>query len=147
MTSPAGELVREIHIAAAPADVFAYFTDPDKLVVWQAVTAELDARPGGLFRMDVTGRGDIAQGEYLDVDSPHRITFSWIWENQPSGPQADSIVEITLTPVVDGTLLRLVHRGIPLANQEASSSGWAHHLDQLAAAAAGASSQQRGAVS
>jgi uncharacterized protein YndB with AHSA1/START domain len=143
MASPAGELVREIHIAAETAEVFAYFTDPAKLAVWQAVTADLDARPGGQFRMDVTGRGDIARGRYLHVDPPHRITFSWIWDSQPADTQADSVVEITLTPDTDGTFLRLVHRGIPPANQAASSGGWADHLARLARAAAGHDSSIR----
>ena len=136
MSTQAGELVQEIHIAAAPAEVFAYFTDPEKLVVWQASTAELDARPGGRFRMDVTGRGDIAHGQYVDIDPPHRITFTWIWDNQPRDAQVDSVVEITLTPDAAGTSLRLVHRGIPAVNLQASSGGWAHHLERLASAAA-----------
>lgn len=136
MATQASELVQEIHIAATPADVFAYFTDPDKIVVWQASSAELDARPGGRFSMDVTGRGDIARGQYLDIDPPHRISFSWVWDSQPRDTQADSVVEVTLIPDGDGTFLRLVHRGIPEANQQASSGGWAHHLDRLALAAA-----------
>ena len=62
MSVEAGEIIREVRIAAAPSDVFPYFTDPEKLVAWKAETAELDARPGGGFRMDVTGRGDVARG-------------------------------------------------------------------------------------
>jgi uncharacterized protein YndB with AHSA1/START domain len=134
MSSHTGDLVREVRIAAAPRDVFAYFTDPRKLVVWKATTAESDARPGGLFQMDVTGRGDIARGEYLQIDPPHRITFSWTWD---SSRMAVSVVEVTLTPDGDGTLLRLVHRGIPDPDQVASAAGWAHYLARLALAAAG----------
>ena len=61
-----------IRIAASPTDVFPYFTDPEKLTAWKAATVELEARPGGRFRMDVTGRGDVAHGEYLDIEPPHR---------------------------------------------------------------------------
>jgi uncharacterized protein YndB with AHSA1/START domain len=62
MSVQTNEVIREVRIAAAPEDVFPYFTDPEKLVVWKAATAELDARPGGRFRMDITGRGDVARG-------------------------------------------------------------------------------------
>jgi uncharacterized protein YndB with AHSA1/START domain len=141
MSAQADEVIREVHIAATPADVFPYFTDPEKLVAWKAATVEADARPGGRFRMDVTGRGDVAEGEYLDIDPPHRIRFTWRWENeQPdtrAATPAHSVVEVTLTADGDGTLLRLVHRGIPGPNREASAAGWAHYLARLELAATG----------
>jgi uncharacterized protein YndB with AHSA1/START domain len=40
-----------------------------------AGTAEIDARPGGVFRMDVRGDG-YASGRFLAVEPPHRITFT-----------------------------------------------------------------------
>ena len=139
MSPDTDEVIREVRIAAAPTDVFPYFTDPEKLVAWKAASAELDARAGGRFRMDVTGRGDVAQGEYLDIDPPHRIRFTWQWDNeQPdAGATAPSVVEVTLTPDGDGTLLRLVHRGIPGPNRDASAAGWAHYLERLVLAASG----------
>jgi uncharacterized protein YndB with AHSA1/START domain len=141
MSAQADEIIREVRIAAAPADVFPYFTHPDKLVTWKAATVEADARPGGRFRMDVTGRGDVAEGEYLDIDPPHRIRFTWHWENeQPDirvAAPAHSVVEVTLTADGDGTLLRLVHRGIPGPNREGSAAGWAHYLARLELAATG----------
>lgn len=39
------DIVREVLIAAPPDRVFPYFTDPDKMIVWKAVEATLDARP------------------------------------------------------------------------------------------------------
>jgi uncharacterized protein YndB with AHSA1/START domain len=58
--SESESIVREVWIAATPEIVFPYFTDADKLRVWKATWAEVDARPGGGFRADITGRGDIA---------------------------------------------------------------------------------------
>jgi uncharacterized protein YndB with AHSA1/START domain len=136
MPAEVDEIIREVRIAAAPTDVFPYFTDPEKLVAWKAATAELDARPGGRFRMDVTGRGDVAEGEYLDIDPPHRIRFTWRWENDVVAP-APSEVEVTLTPDGNGTLLRLVHRGIPGPNRDGSAAGWTHYLARLVLAASG----------
>ena len=131
------EIVREVRIAARPETVFPYFTDADKLVVWKAVRADLDARPGGVFRMDVTGRGDIARGQYLEIDPPRRVVFTWEWEQGAATQPARSVVEVTLSPDGDGTLLRLVHRGVPEEIRRGSAAGWAHYLPRLALAAAG----------
>lgn len=138
MAAELQEIVREIRIAAAPEDVFSYFTDAEKLIVWKAATAELDARPGGLFRMDITGRGDVARGEYIEIVPPHRVVFTWGWESGDTpAPQTPSVVEVTLSPDGDGTLLRLVHRGVPEKIRNRSAEGWDHYLPRLGLAAAG----------
>jgi uncharacterized protein YndB with AHSA1/START domain len=138
MAHESEEIVREVRIAASPEAVFGYFTDADKLVVWKAARAELDARPGGVFRMDVTGYGDVARGRYVEIDPPRRVVFTWEWEDQgAAAPPARSVVEVTLSPDGDGTLLRLVHRGVPREFRRGSAAGWAHYLPRLALAAAG----------
>jgi uncharacterized protein YndB with AHSA1/START domain len=140
MPIQSGDLIREVRIEASPEDVFSYFVDPEKLVSWKATAAEADARPGGRFRLDVTGRGDIAWGEYLEIDPPRRVTFTWNWENetaQSQGPPAPSVVEVTLTQEGENTLLRLIHSGIPSANRERSGAGWAHYLSRLVLVASG----------
>lgn len=131
------EIVREVRIAASPDEVFGYFTDADKLVVWKAARAEVDARPGGVFRMDVTGRGDVARGRYVEIDPPCRVVFTWEWEQDAATQSTRSVVEVTLSPDGDGTLLRLVHRGVPQEIRRGSAAGWAHYLPRLALAAAG----------
>ena len=69
-------IVREMHVDATPSDVFPYFAEAEKLAVWKAVTAQAHAVPGGTFRMDVTGRGDVAIGSYVEIDPPHRVVFT-----------------------------------------------------------------------
>ena len=137
MAAEPQEIVREIRIAATPEDVFSYFTDAEKLVVWKAASAEIDARPGGRFRMDVTGRGDVARGEYVEIVAPHRVVFTWGWEGDTPAPLTPSVVEVTISPDGDGTLLRLVHRGVPVKIRHRSAQGWDHYLPRLALAAAG----------
>src|SRR6266508_17262 len=113
----AGAIVREIHIEASPAIVFPYFADPDKLMVWKAVTAEAEGRVGGSFRVD----------------------FTWRWLNSnPDPDQSASVVEVTLDPDGEGTLLRLVHRGVAPHQRAGSGAGWTHYLARLAVAASGA---------
>jgi uncharacterized protein YndB with AHSA1/START domain len=131
-------IVREVHIAATPEEVFPYFTDAEKMVVWKAFSAELDARPGGGFRIDVTGGGDVARGSYLTIDPPHRVVFSWGWDgDDDSFPAGSTVVEVTLEPDGEGTRLRLVHRGVPGQSASRSAAGWEHYLARLALAAAG----------
>ena len=54
-------------------------------------------------------------------------------------PRGSSQVEIDLIEQPpDGTLLRLTHAGLPIAEQCAGhADGWAHYLGRLAEAAAG----------
>ena len=40
--------------------------------------AELDPRPGGLYRIHVPG-GRVAEGRFVALEPPHRIVFTWGW--------------------------------------------------------------------
>ena len=66
---------REVRIAARPETIFPFFTDPAKMVRWKGVHATLDPRPGGIYRVDVTGR-DVARGEYVEVVPYTRVVFT-----------------------------------------------------------------------
>ena len=69
-------VVKEVRIGASPDTVFDFFVDPAKMIKWMGVAAELDPRPGGGIRVDVTG-GNAAVGEYVEVNRPHRVVFTW----------------------------------------------------------------------
>src|SRR4051794_22180211 len=94
-----------LKIAARPETVFAYFTDPEKMVRWLGEEATLDPRPGGVCRIvfrlsearvaaaaatflgrerdsKLAERSDLGvmTGEYVEVDPYRRIAFSWGWE-------------------------------------------------------------------
>jgi uncharacterized protein YndB with AHSA1/START domain len=131
-------VIVERRIKARPQTVYSFFTERDRWLSWQGLDAEIDARPGGLFRMNVRGDG-WAAGRFTAVEPPHRIAFTWGWEGDGSPvPAGSSIVEITLeADGVDGTLLRLVHRGLPLPALDMHHDGWSHYLDRLAVRAAG----------
>src|SRR5712691_1158144 len=137
MSAGSDDIVRELHIDATPAQVFPYFVDPGKLVAWKAVSAESEARPGGRFRMEGTGRGDVAVGSYLEVSPPHRVVFTWSWEGDEESIATPGVVEVTLSPDGEGTRLRLVHRGLKPGHRVKSADGWAHYLSRLACVARG----------
>lgn len=134
---------REVRIAARPETVFAFFTDPDKMVRWKGRSADLDPRPGGIYRVEISDQV-IVRGEYVEVSPPTRVVFTWGWEGQeanPSEPHAvppgSSRVEVSLEPDGDGTLVRLRHLDLPEASREIHGQGWDLYLGRLAVAAAG----------
>jgi uncharacterized protein YndB with AHSA1/START domain len=132
------DLVREIDIEAAPETVFEFFVDPDKLTRWLAVDATLDPRPGGVCHQVHEGdppqrRSFHMEGEFLAVDRPKRVLFSWGFAEPDVGlaPGA-STVEVTLAPTAGGTRVRLVHRGLPSTHFDDHDGGWAALLERLA---------------
>ena len=127
-----------IRIEAPPETVFAYFTDPDRMRTWMGTTAEIDPRPGGTYRVNVTGI-DVAAGEYLEVVPPERIVWTWGWEGSDTIPPGTTTVEVTLTPDGDATVVQLRHTGLPTEEFEREHrQGWTHYWSRLAIAASGA---------
>jgi len=132
---------RETHIAAPRASVFAFLTDPDKIVQWMGTEATAEMHPGGLYLLKGVGSAT-ARGTFREVVPVHRLAYSFGWEGSWEGsgevPPGSSLIEIDLVERDGGTLLRLTHSGLPNAAQCASHDrGWAHYLGRLAMAAAG----------
>jgi uncharacterized protein YndB with AHSA1/START domain len=128
---------RETHIPAPPAAVFALLTDPDKILRWMGTEAQIDAQPGGLYLVNVTG-ARCARGTFREVVPVHRLAYSFGWDDSEEVPPGSSLVEIDLLEQPDGTLLRMTHTGLPTAEQCAShADGWSHYLGRLAVVGAG----------
>jgi uncharacterized protein YndB with AHSA1/START domain len=140
-TTDAVSVEHEVAIAASPETVWSFLVEPAKATRWMGMTAELDARPGGIYRCDVIP-AHTASGEFVEVDPPRRLVYTWGWEPGADGPSpvppGSSTIEIELVPEGDGTLLRFTHRDLP--SDEAAKShghGWDHYLARLQIAAAG----------
>ena len=131
------ELVREIMIDATPETIWPFLTDPGKHIEWDGTVAEIDPRPGGVYRVLVQGEHQSA-GEYVEVDPMKRVVFTFGWEQEGHPiPPGSTTVEITLQPEGDKTRVRLVHRGLPDDAVEDHGGGWAHYLQRLAVRAGG----------
>jgi len=133
---------RELAIDASPETVWEFLVDPEKLSRWFGSQAWLDPRPGGQYRVDVI-QGHIAAGEFVELDPPRRLVYTWGWEPGPDGPNpvppGSSTIEIELVPAGDGTTLRFVHRDLPSAEAaESHAHGWDHYFERLVVAARGA---------
>jgi uncharacterized protein YndB with AHSA1/START domain len=126
----------ERRIAARPAEVYAYLTESGRWSRWQGAEAELDAVPGGGFRMTM-GNGMVAEGRFLELVPGARVVFTWGWRGRAELPPGSSTVEIELEPDGDGTLVRLTHRGLPTEETSIHEIGWRHYVPRLALAAEG----------
>jgi len=134
----AAEVVqREIRIDAAPSTVFEFLTDPAKMVRWMGTEAVLDPRPGGDYRVNISGHERVS-GEVIEIVPDRRLVFTWGWEDGalPVAP-GKSTVEISLEPDGKGTRLRLTHRDLPPGMHTFHRLGWEYALDRLARVAAG----------
>jgi uncharacterized protein YndB with AHSA1/START domain len=135
---PAEALTASIHIAAQPDQVFPYFTRPDAIVRWMGEHARLDPREGGEFTVDI--RGVPVRGRYLEVDPPHRLRISWGHAGSERLPPGASLLEVTLLAVGGGTLVEIVHSGLPEPEATRHAAGWHFFLRRLRAASERAAS-------
>jgi uncharacterized protein YndB with AHSA1/START domain len=127
----------ETRIRARPETVFSYFTDAALYSRWMGSETELDPRPGGVYRVRIPGRPTV-EGEYLVVEPPRRLVFTWGWVGSADVPPGSTTVEVTLTREGEATVVRLAHRGLPSEPARAQhAEGWRHYLARLAVAASG----------
>jgi len=128
---------RELPIAARAETGWQSLVDPTKATRWMGVGASsLDPRPGGLYRVEVLP-GRAARGQFVELDPPRRLVWTWAWEaGEGAAPSGSSTLEIELVPTAAGTMLRFMHRGLPNAGEvQRHAHGWDHYLPRLVAAA------------
>jgi uncharacterized protein YndB with AHSA1/START domain len=132
------KLILKRHIKAAPAKVYAAWTDPKKIVCWfgsdqgPTLHAETDLRAGGRFRIVfrmIDGEERDVRGAYREVVPGRKLTFTWRWASSPR--ESESLVTIDLEPAGDGTLLTLTHEQIVNDTVHDYRRGWIGALDKL----------------
>jgi uncharacterized protein YndB with AHSA1/START domain len=105
MTEPLA-VRRETHIAAPPATVFAFLTDPEKILSWMGTEVKTEVHPGGLYLVQgVSGR--VARGAFREVVPVHRLAYSFGWDGDEEVLAGSGLVEIDLIDRDGGTLLRI----------------------------------------
>jgi len=111
-------IVETIEIAAPPERVFRALTTPEELLAWwgspetyRCESWHLDLRVGGHWQCSGTnasGRAFGVAGEYLEIDAPRRLAYTW----QPSWVEArQTTVRIELERTPAGTRLTWTHSG------------------------------------
>ena len=131
------ELTREVVIDASPETVYQFLVDPELHVKWLGTDAELDPRPGGVYRVLVGGKHP-SLGEFVDVVPDEKVVFTFGWDEPDHPiPAGSTEIEITLVPDGDKTRVRLAHRGLPADAVSDHTGGWDHYLERLTIAATG----------
>lgn len=113
-------------------EAFALITQPDRLRRWLAVSARVDLRAGGEFRWALTPMA-VASGTVIEVDPGKRIVLGFAFDAADQ-PRTDTLT-ITIEPVEGGTLVRLVHEGLPEDHADGVLEGWTHFFERLERAA------------
>jgi uncharacterized protein YndB with AHSA1/START domain len=130
------ERLRLTRTLGAPVErVWRAFTDPARLAAWlwperAGTVAEIDLRPGGLYRIDGRAAGFGVTGEYRIVEPPRLLVFTWQW----AGEEEVTLVTLTLAAAGAGTELTLVHEQFASATvRDEHRQGWSDCLDRLPA--------------
>ena len=138
-----GSLVVRKQLDATCEEVFDAWTDPMSLMQFmrpgdqvQRVDVEVDARVGGKYRIDMIGMAEITShtGEYLVIDRPKKLAFTWISKHTENRP---TVVTIELTPKGNARCeIVLTHSGLPDGQVPGHTQGWTGVVEKLAKFAA-----------
>jgi len=119
----------ETRISATREEIFPYLIDSNLIIQWLGTSAELNPAPGGAFAVDFENTQ--ARGDYVIVDPPRRVVFTWGIPGSDELPVGSSTVEITLTTDGDGTIVQLLHHDLPSGQREGHEAGWVGCLGTL----------------
>jgi uncharacterized protein YndB with AHSA1/START domain len=127
-------------IRARPSLVFDALTTSDGIARWwgpddgPVLLAETDLRVGGRYRVRfrmLDGSEHESSGEYLEVVPAKRLAMSWRWAGGGEDP-GESLVEIRLRAVAEGTELTLTHSRLhDEESRRSHEEGWTGALDKL----------------
>lgn len=124
-----------MRVAAHPATVFRFLSDPDRFRQWMG-----DATLGSAVGEPLTVRypnGESAIGTIHEIVPDKRLVFSWGYSDPTMQlPPNSSRVAIDLASIPSGTLITLTHSGLKPDTARNHAMGWRHYLSTLANAAA-----------
>ena len=120
-------------LPAAREEIWTLWTTPERMPEWflDGGSATLDLRVGGRDDLDMhyPGKSYPHHGQYLEIDPPSRLVFTWISEGTE---WRTSIVTIELVDRDGDTELTLTHEGL-LSEKNAADheGGWTEILGWL----------------
>ena len=144
MTSATTHSLRLTQTIRADAErLFRAWTDPNELRHWWRMEGEgwsfaeasIDLRVGGRYRLGMTspdGKTHVAVGQYVEVERPARLAFTWDWE-EPAARVGETLVTVEFKPAAgDKTEVVLTHERFAEAERMASHErGWGQLLRLL----------------
>jgi uncharacterized protein YndB with AHSA1/START domain/calcineurin-like phosphoesterase family protein len=119
-------------VKTSPENAFRAFTNATELRGWLSDVATVVPRPGGRFYLWWESEY-YTVGEFINVESGKKVSFSWRGRGEPSTTQ----VEVTFDPQNGGTLVSVDHTGIGSGEEWSQSipeieKGWKNGLENLA---------------
>jgi uncharacterized protein YndB with AHSA1/START domain len=123
---------------ASPERIFDAWLNPQTAGKWlfatpsgQMVRAEIDARVGGSFIFVDRREGEDVEhtGEYLEIDRPRRLVFTF---TVPKFSSVSTRVIIEIAPSGNGCELTLTHEGVLPDYASSTKDGWTDILNGLA---------------
>jgi uncharacterized protein YndB with AHSA1/START domain len=134
-------------VPAPPERVFGAWTDASQLAAWwwpqlADTTYDVDARPGGRFRIASPVLGATVTGVYTEVDPPRTLAFTWCWQDddEPDAVVEDTVV-VTFEPNTSGTVVTIAHTSTAHVPEGGAEQGWNDVLDRLVGVAQSISSR------
>lgn len=130
---------REITIEAPVERVWSLITEPEHIAGWFGDGgAEVDLQPGGAMALTWSKHGTVLC-EVVAVEAPRRFAYRWVpgGINVPITQENSTVVEFTLAPQGDGTLLRVVESGFAALTGDREKTragnveGWQAELGDL----------------
>lgn len=141
MTDTATVRVQRL-MPAAPDVVFNEWLDRESLQEWmcprpvRVLDVMVEPHVGGVVRFDVDDSGTrvLITGQFLTIDRPRLLRFTWSNSNWPD-PTQESVVNVAFEPVGDDeTLMSIEHSLLPPEEFESFHSGWTLTVEQFASA-------------
>lgn len=140
------QIEREVLIDAPVERVWSLVTEAEHIGRWFGdAGAEVDLRPGGAMVMRWSEHGT-SRARVEVVEPPRRFAYRWAPFSHPLGEEPvegnSTLVEFTLAPDGDGTLLKVRETGfaqLALSEHERTTAhegntrGWKMELDDLVA--------------
>ncbi|MFC1407671.1 SRPBCC domain-containing protein [Streptacidiphilus sp. N1-12] len=124
-------------LKASPEQVFAAWTDADQLQLWLCpdpgfvAEAVCDPVVGGRYRIVkmLASGADEVTGEYLVVEPPHRLVFTWA---AGTTQHRTTRVTVTLRPEGDATEMTILHELLPTQPiHDGARRAWTGMADKL----------------
>jgi uncharacterized protein YndB with AHSA1/START domain len=142
MEGESGQLTLELRrvLPASPTEVFAAFSDPNRLAKWwgpQGFTIpslKFDPRVGDSYRIEMQPpEGDrfYLTGEFREVDPPTRLAFTFVWED-PDPDDVETLAVLSLRDLGESTEVALTQGQFKTeARRALHRDGWGDSFDKL----------------